>query len=407
MPGVFSSFDFTASSVNNILKNFQNSKTASTPTEPPPVVSSRFSKNFINSEPKILFVSEYVIDGNQIGCLLVWEKLLNATHYEIFKRNIFNFDNQFERILFLDSNSLQEETKQYMDYINEIIGFSSLSDQDIFIILDTSIKLDRIYEYKIKASFVPTKASDVEYDSIMEGKNLLKKTDIFPRNIFDFSLLTLGNSELAWVVSLVNEDLGFFGKNFLEKLLPQLTKNSFIFIPKNINDVFKMFSDSVSLFGLKQTFSFVLEFLEGLSSDIISLAVNSVDIEKGTFSFDKFKLDIQSISPLFTLILSVSSSDKIAELSKNSIIIPQDVGSVSLFSIEGLTKVFNFINNVILAASQSQEKLDIVNKIINSTESQDVSAIVSDVQQNIEPEKQSSAPEQPISGPILNGVIKI
>ncbi|MEK6882251.1 MAG: hypothetical protein AABY22_21715, partial [Nanoarchaeota archaeon] len=376
MPGTFSSVDLTPSAAFVLNQTAQSQVTATTQ-----VVSqeSRFSKNFINSEPKILFVSEYG-DKNLVGCLVVWEKFLNATHYEIFKRNLFAFNSKFERILFLDANSLQEETKQYMNYINQVIGFSSLSEQNIFAILDTFIKEDRIYEYKIKASFVPNKVSDIEYDSILEGKDLLKKTDIFPRNIFDFSLLALGNPELAWIVSLVNENLGFFGRNSSGRLLTELTKNSFVFVPKNINDVFQMFGDSVSLFGLKQTFSFILEFLEGLTSDIISIAANSVDVEKGTFSFDKFKTDIQSISPLFSLILSTSSSDKITELAKISVIIPQNSGSVSLFSIEGLTTVFNFINNVFLAASYTQENFEAAKNILDSTQASTSNSQLAQVQ---------------------------
>src|SRR3990167_10109269 len=71
------------------------------------------SGNFVDLEPKILFITEYIVGDEYVGLLIVWERYFNATHYEVFKRNVFGFKSDFERILFLDSNSLSEERAHY------------------------------------------------------------------------------------------------------------------------------------------------------------------------------------------------------------------------------------------------------------------------------------------------------
>ena len=326
------------------------------------------SGNFVDLEPKILFITEYIVSDEYVGLLIVWEKYFNATHYEVFKRNVFGFKSDFERILFLDSNSLSEERAHYMDYINNVLGFSSVSESDVYIVLDTFVKQDRIYEYKIKANFLPQKASDVDFAASLRGRDLLRSTEIGAgsQNIFSFSEAVLGNKDLAWILSMSNVNLGFFDRNFSEKPLNEILKDKFMLVPKDTNDIMKMINDSIILFGMKQAFSGILTFLKGLSQDVLVIAVNSIDEEKGTFSFDKFKNDIQDVSLVFKLILSSSVSEKSSELSKISIVVPQDTGSSSISSLENMTKVLNFINKFIIAASYSQDNFDAVKTIIQS-----------------------------------------
>src|SRR3990167_7480564 len=124
----------------------------------------RASKNYINSEPQILFISEYNLDDRQAGALLVFEKFFESTHYEVFKRNIF----------FINSKSLEDERKNYISYIKDILGFNNIDENKIFIYHDDELKSDRIYEYKVRAVFVPRTVNEIDYDSILQSKDLLK-----------------------------------------------------------------------------------------------------------------------------------------------------------------------------------------------------------------------------------------
>src|SRR3990167_8045388 len=135
MPAFISSL-----SVYNVVAGILETKSAAS--------AGPSSGNFVDLEPKILFITEYIVSDEYVGLLIVWEKYFNATHYEVFKRNVFGFKSNFERILFLDSNSLSEERAHYMDYINNVLGFSSVSESDVYVVLDTFVKQDRIYEYK-------------------------------------------------------------------------------------------------------------------------------------------------------------------------------------------------------------------------------------------------------------------
>src|SRR3990167_264945 len=134
----------------------------------------RASKNYINSEPQILFISEYNLDDRQAGALLVFEKFFESTHYEVFKRNIFSTNSEFERILFINSKSLEDERKNYISYIKDILGFNNIDENKIFIYHDDELKSDRIYEYKVRAVFVPRTVNEIDYDSILQSKDLLK-----------------------------------------------------------------------------------------------------------------------------------------------------------------------------------------------------------------------------------------
>lgn len=378
MPVLLSSINLS-NTVGQVSSGPISPNSSSNITVEEPKKFERFSKQFINSEPKILFISEYIVNDKFSGTLLVWEKFFNATHYEVFKRNIFSTNSKFERILFLDSKSLDEEKNYYVNYINNILGFSSLNMENVYVMLDSITKEDRIYEYKIKASFVPQKAADVEYDSILEGKDLLRKVEASIQNIFQLSSAILLNEDLAWVVSLCNMELGFFGKTFsktpINKIIKDMPGKIFlpveIFVPKDIDSIIKMFNDSVILFGLKESFKHMLNFLRGLTNDVISIAINSIDENKGTFSFDLFRESIKDISPATKLVFSISSSEKIEQLAKLGIVIPKDTGSLSLFSMETLTKIFRYINEMIISLSYSQDNFKAVEDIIAGVVSQE------------------------------------
>lgn len=328
-----------------------------------------YAKRFINTEPELLFVCEYFVDDASVGLLLVWERMLDATHYEVFKKNLFSERNKFERVLFLDAISLEEETSYYLDYVQNTLGIS-LNKEEIFIILDTSIKEDRIYEYKIRSARVPKNATEVDYDFVLSGKKLVNEVavdDVSRNTLFDVAGITLGSKDLAWTISLVNETVPFFGRGPYEKSLGSFDlptnqdKDKFILMAINNEDVMKIFNESIALFELKETLLNLIASLGGLPVDFREAFMDSVDEIAGTFSYDFFKKEIKTKSPVFSLVLDVAESAEnknfavTNRLSKLSINLPSETGSESFSSIQKLTKILNFVNKTFLAVLYAQD----------------------------------------------------
>ena len=94
----------SGSSLPKTFKNIQSS--GGKRIEPPAaaVVDEDFKKleNFSNKQPNLLFVCDYVVEDKSIGSLIVFEQHLDATHYEVFKKNKFDNEPKFERIKLLD-----------------------------------------------------------------------------------------------------------------------------------------------------------------------------------------------------------------------------------------------------------------------------------------------------------------
>lgn len=345
----------------------------------------RHSKKFMSSEPELLFVAEYIVDDKKIGSLLVWERFLDATHYEIFKKNLFQDKPAFERVLFLDAQSLEEETVNYIPYLKDTVGLD-LEEDKVFVILDTIVKQDRIYKYKIKAARIPKSSNEVDYDAILEGKGLTKPVAVDQSNssnIFDFAGVTLGSRDLAWVIALLNDPVGYFGRNSLEKPLvdSELDVNAdgeeFVLIASDVNDVVRVINDSITLFGVKPTFEHLLKSLKGLNLDFRKAFVDSIDEVKNVFSYDNYRDTIKKQVPVFSLVLQAAESGNTAavlELSKLSVVVPSNTGSESFSSIEGLTKILTFVNDIFLAVLYAQDKTQKIKNIIDDVQSGDLVA---------------------------------
>lgn len=326
----------------------------------------RFSKNFANSEPEILFVCDYVVDDKKIGCLLVWESFFDASHYEVFKKNLFKIDSTFERVLFLDFKSLEEERRNFAEYLKDTIGFD-LDEDKYFVFMDPITKDDRIYEYKIRASRVPRGVSEIDFDLIIETKKLGKNiavSEFSDSTIFDFAGTTLGSDDLAWTLSILNETVPFFGLTAFQQSLysflpePSTDEEKSVLTANDINDLMSIINESVSLFNFKQTYDHVLKVLGGLAVSFRDAFAASLDETTGKFSYDQYKQEIQKFSPVYKLVLQIATSSEasLQELSKMSITVPTQTGSEALVSVENLSKVFKFVNDIYLAILYSQDK---------------------------------------------------
>jgi len=162
----------------------------------------------------------------------------------------------------------------------------------------------------------------------------------------------------------MREVLDFFGRSSSERSLVSLIgspndEEDFVaFTPKNINDILSIIEDSISLFDVKKTYSRIIDIMGGLPTEFKKIFLISVDDARNVFSFDKFKEEIKAKLPIFELVLDVAESELETakrELSQLSIKIPSDEGSESLTTIQGITRVFKFTNELILSVLYSQD----------------------------------------------------
>ena len=356
----------------------------------------RLAKNFIKDKPDILFVSEYIVEGEFIGSLVVWEKYKDSTHYEIFKKNLFQSEASFERVVFLDKRNLENERDEYRSYIQETLGFNDLDFDNIFIILDDRTKQDRIYEYKIRAARVPKKAEEVDYDLIFEGKGLLSETmldSVVPISLFQFSLSKLGSEKLSWTVSLLNEGVRLFGKDVLNKALTESIAQEDgsirIFHAKDPEKIIEAIKDSISLFGSEDTFSHILDILSGVPADIKTYFLGSIDKSRDVFSYDTFNNIIKdrfakdaylsNFSSEEDIVLSTGLStglsagpstgisgievdvsgigESVKAATPDSVFGPQKKGKDSLSSLVGLSEIFNFLKDFVIFLSETNGQI--------------------------------------------------
>jgi hypothetical protein len=341
----------------------------------------RSARNFMDDEPEIVFVAEYIVEGELLGSLLVWEKYRDATHYEIFKRNLFSQDPSFDRILFLDKTSLEEERKRLIPYIREDLGFEDINEEDFLIFFDHRVKEDRIYEYKIKATRVPTRPADVDYDLAMESQDLLTSitiSDTSTASMFDFAGSTLQSEDLAWVFALLNENIKFFGRMGAERSLPEMmvklgadsgSGEIDVLIPRNMEDLLSIVSESVALFGVREAFGHIADVMGGITKEFRCSLIDAIDETRNVFSYDRFRMVITHQLPVFQLLLDLSESESVRDkkaLSQLPVSLPTNTGSEVVNSLDGLSKVFKFVNDSLLVAlySQDQENFEKIREII-------------------------------------------
>lgn len=326
---------------------------------------SNFSKNFAKNEPELLFVADYIIDDKNYGVLVAWEKFYDSTHYELFKKNTFKAGSSYQRILFLDAPSLAEETKHYMSYLRDTVGLD-IDANKTYVILDTVVKEDRIYEYKIKASRVPQNVTEVAYESILESRGLSKNiviNELGSLSVYGFAQATLGSRDFAWTIALMNDQVYLFGRAYMDKAMSTMSLDvdannaKYVTVATNLNNVLNIINDSVSLFGLQNTYRQILNTLGGLSPDFIDSFIEATDESKSMFSYDAFKESIKAKVPNFTVALQIASTNPVLSvfIAKSAIALPRNTGLETFSSIESITKIFSFVQATYVIALFAQE----------------------------------------------------
>lgn len=318
-------------------------------------------RNYILNRPDMLFVSEYVVDNEFIGYLVAWEDYSNSTHYEVFKKNMFDArDKDFEKILFLDRETLQKETDDFYDYITNTLGLSEFTKSNSFVILDDVVKQDRIYEYKIKAARIPFSADKIDYDLILESRGGLSKpaTPGGRFVLYNAGLTHFDSKIKSWLISLVsdNDFYNFFGRSSIfgapSRTIPYVR-------PLMEDDVKEILVDSIFLFGIKETYRHLLFLLGGLSETFIDIFIKAIDEEKLNFNysnfFDWYRREFSNLASVVSSNKSVKPTDRILLKSGDYISLSQPTNFKSLTSLEDIGKILDYVNRVLIYTMDSAE----------------------------------------------------
>lgn len=362
--------DISAKSVQSVIQNIQsvggkkinNSIFDNTSDE----VLQKLN-NFLDNQPHILFTCDYVVDEQEIGALIVFQKYFDATHYEVFKDNKFDNDPEFERILFLNSEALKEETKRFLPYVRDILGFE-LDETSCFIILDDNIKKDRIYEYFIRAAFLPSDIRQIIYTVIMKSKDQLKTVEVGTnQSVLSLALSLLSSQQFAWIISLLNPKIPFFGKSAVDTNIFDIQKN--VLIPKNNDDLMKIIKDSIYLFGAKIALSSLISDLGSarnqlgiLNEEITQIFIDSIDESRGFFSADFFRKKMIEVSNSFKLFSNIAGSsgesEKKKQLFSAGVSVPAVTGELSFNSLQSLSDILNLVRTIDYAITYVRDNLE-------------------------------------------------
>lgn len=342
-------------------------------------VSETFSKN----RPTVLNLLEYIVEGENLGVLIIFRKFQDATHYEVFKKNLFRDNPKYERILFLDAVSLRQETDRFIKYATDL-GLP-LDPMQVYIVFDPLVKEDRIYEYKIKASRLAANETEIDYDFILQSRDALYTIDLTniasAGNLFDFAreAPSVNSANLAWAVALVNSNISFFGYQSTQPIT-QLTQK--ILVPKNINNIMEILKTSFSFFGEVKSLVHMIKILGGLSKEFILAFQNSLSENDNTFSYTLFNSQLRNQISVFSVLVSISetkdNASALEELAKLSISLPNKIGVEYFTSITGLSNIFNYINAMYLAIIRTQQNgnAEEIRKIFEKLVNKDMAPIV-------------------------------
>ena len=329
--------------------------------------------DFIHNAPNLLFVCEYIVDGNKLGYLVAWEKYTNANYYEVYKRNLTNHDSNFYRLLVLDSTNLKKETNYYESWVKDNLNFDFVPGT-VFIIFDDEIEEDFIYEYKIRGINYPTVANEVSYAHALEGKGLLKSANILKtstKTIFDvasdlYSTSTINNVDSkAWAVSVLNSNLNYFGPGALSSpvasnLFGQSASSNYVICyttltPDDIRSVIEIFSETLKIFGRDIAVKRFLDLVGGLDTVFSNAFIGAVDSASYMFVYSTFLGIVEINYPYLTKAFDITNSTQVQEVASFS-----DVDNAilaknpdSLLSVDGISRILKIVNLVYLIAISS------------------------------------------------------
>lgn len=311
-------------------------------------------KEYYEDKPNIYFIADYIVNDTYEGCILVFERYKKSTHYQIFKKNVISDTNpEYERILFVDRMSLEEESKHFISYIKDDLQMNNFAEDNCFIILDKNVKRDRIYQYAIKASVIPSNPSEIDYKGILFSKKMLDFFKSDDKNILLTVTAINGSMDIGtfWTISLLNKGINLFDVELISgsKKMKDITPND-IYFCKNKENIMLVLKDAFNLFGVKETYSGFIDALGGCNDLIKSSFLNA--IEGNMFNYYKFMTNFTTEFPTFA-----------------SFGLENNLNS-SLMDYEGITKVVKFLIDTFYKYVKGEEPPGIIGTAIAGANTQ-------------------------------------
>lgn len=278
--------------------------------------SLKFSRN----APDMLFCAEYAPNGVLLGVVVAWENYYSATHYEVFKRDKLSALSEWKRILMLSSADLVKESLLFAPYITTTLGIGIKIPQHAYCIMDGDVTIDRIYEYKVIATVYPgpqnvaVPVQNFHYDIIMSSHDLLRVISFDPSDTLGSAAVrAFGTEDYAWVLSLLNENLFFFGDAAFKRTLGEVLKgkpSSTLRVPKDFDDIVKIFIESVHEYGLRQSIFNILSHLYpvGENAGFFQSVNASFDATTNTFSFRSLSTRLAAQYAAYNKLISITDA---------------------------------------------------------------------------------------------------
>ena len=246
--------------------------------------------DFRKRQPKIVFTADYQPGDELQGMVIGWKKIPDASGYILKRRGVF--DNT-EKTIQVSNTDLQTAMDHLQDYLNAhvLTFYDTIDATQIWAYLDTSCSPDQYYLYTVQAYQIQNDAKDQLFQVNTQPTTfaaparqkvqstlqqlaqqyygtLATADDINPWPII--SLQLYGNSQFDWILAAVNgrasvnrndsegdtRRFSYLGAR-LSHLLDFMDRGLFV-APKNINDVVKAVTESITNFGVSQTIAEIL-----------------------------------------------------------------------------------------------------------------------------------------------------
>jgi hypothetical protein len=324
-----------------------------------------------------------------------------ATHYEIYRKNHVALNSGYEKIGQFTYRQLIEERDRgagqgLLPYVREVLKIDNASDSSLLYFLDTNIKMDSIYSYRI-VSVKVCENERVDYLYALRSAGFLDYMTLQQfqsspsiNRLLLWGVRLYGDQRFRWVISLVNKNLDYFG-NRAGRLIDRTTANiasQYVNFINNARYLDKMIKESISKFGAYKTYIHLFEELGGLNQtlfNILQSTGNDAIIVDGSnsFNFTRFKERVANEYAIFDLTLkalNVADSQRVVEqVFGGGVDFPPQEGYVNIADIGGATQVFDFVERIFhlltVAEGQSEQVSAGLQRII--VEDEEVQDIIS------------------------------
>lgn len=345
-------------------------------------------------KPKVLFSSDYIIDGKINGNIIGWQRVIKASGYLIKRINIFNGKETSFTVFNEELMQRFEKIKQYVHLY--LAPYYDIDSGNLLAFLDESVYQNAFFYYRISAfqTFVESKSSifitptsnTIKLSNSQKSELFVSKdTDLYSK----LAKIYFGDENLDWILAGVNvrasierrDDRSIsrgFGYLELTKsfLFEQINNGKFV-IPADYKIVEQIIKAQITNYGLIQVLkdllldSGILYTFEGVDpatdNDFKkpSLPLNEnrfLGILASSIDGESFVLDSKTLyTNLNKFLNSGFSEDK--DFSGNTTILTRALKDfnlnidnlainydlIDLHTLDGISKMFNLIKKIVEA----------------------------------------------------------